>query len=148
MTYEDGDIGCYNHPQLMTMLMPNTHVPTENIFQINTDKLELKPYVTKSTDTFQESCLRLKIPTAHHKIYYDWLPETVTKTLKYPFQKGYKNNIKMVAGIHLPNPHPSPTYQNKIQEFQAKHIINTPFKLVDSSINSITREQTTKSNFS
>ena len=35
VTYEDGDIGCYNHPQLMTMLMPTTHVPTKNILKID-----------------------------------------------------------------------------------------------------------------
>ena len=53
----------------------------------------------------------------------------------------------MTAGMHLPTPHLSTTYQNKIQDFQAKNIIQTPFKLVDSSINTIIREQNIKSNF-
>ena len=156
VTYEDGDIGCYNHPQLMTMLMPTTHVPTKNILKIDSsppgvnfdfDKSENDEYVTKSTDTFQEACLRLKIDPAHHKIYHDWLPKHVTDKIKYPFLKGHKNNIKMTAGMHLPTPHLSTTYQNKIQDFQAKNIIQTPFKLVDSSINTIIREQNIKSNF-
>jgi hypothetical protein len=137
VAYEDGDIGCYNHPQLMTMLMPTTHVPTGDILKIKTN---LQPHVTKSTGTFQEACLRLKIDPAHHKIYHDWLPKPGADKIKYPFQKGHKNNIKMVAGTHLPTPHLSSAHQNKIQEFQAKNIIKTPFKLVDSSINAITRE--------
>jgi hypothetical protein len=140
----------------MTMLMPTTHVPTKNILKIDSsppgvnfdfDKSENDEYVTKSTDTFQEACLRLKIDPAHHKIYHDWLPKHVTDKIKYPFLKGHKNNIKMTAGMHLPTPHLSPTYQNKIQDFQAKNIIQTPFKLVDSSINTIIREQNIKSNF-
>jgi hypothetical protein len=48
----------------------------------------------------------------------------------------------MTAGTHLPIPHLSSTYQNKIQEFQANNIIKTPFKLVDSSIDTIIREYT------
>jgi hypothetical protein len=141
---EDGDIGCCGRPQLMTMLMPLTHVPTENVLKITADKSDLEPHVTKSTDTFEESCLRLKTPMACHKIHHDWLPGTVTKRTKYPFQKGHENDMKMAAGTHLPTPHLPSTHQNKIQEFQAKNVIKTPLKLVDSSTNAAMREQTIK----
>jgi hypothetical protein len=49
------------------------------------------------------------------------------------------NDIKMAAVMHLPTPHLSSTCQNKIQEFQAKNVMKTPFKLVDSSMHAIIR---------
>ena len=108
VTFEDGDVGWYNHLELMSILQPQMGggKDCKEIAGENPDLMYLSlavddnirqegNYHSKSSDTFQQVCTKLGLPKAWHKLYYYWLTEHERKGLKYPFEKGKKNNWKV-----------------------------------------------------
>ena len=146
VTYDDGDVGHCNHPELMTMLMPmpipTVHPPSILKIDPSTghDK-NIDMYVSKSSDTFQEACYKLDIVVPHHKLYYDWLPTAITDKLKYPFKKGSKNNVKLPAGIHFPNPHNKNSFKVRLTKMYAEHDLSEPFMLINHIMNKFSTKQ-------
>jgi hypothetical protein len=151
VTYDDGDVSCYNHPELMKILLPLSHnnvnyiLSDPQLLRIDSQllKTKLSFYVTKSTDTFQEACFKLDITVEHHKTYFHWLPKCVTdEIVQYPFTKGRKNNHKLPAGLHMPNPHLNISYKNELLKIYEKHAINEPFMLIGNVVDNIILEHT------
>ena len=108
VTFEDGDVGWYNHLELMGTLQPQAGGGEDceegargenDLAQVRTIiERAIKQegdYHSKSSDTFQQVCNKLGLPKAWYRTYYFWLTEQERKELQYPFEKGKKNNLKV-----------------------------------------------------
>ena len=150
-TFEDGDVGWYNHRELMQILLPELPgiKPTQSEkkesgedSQENMDARirqiikQTEDYVSKSTDTFQDVCFRLNLPHPWHKIYYDWLSPTTRCLIKFPFTKGKENNIK-VPCIKFPNPINDPKFHDAINNLWVNNDVRAPQSLIDRAVSQI-----------